>query len=243
MRQRTARAPTRNPDVPSPGIRSPEAQRPAGFDEESAIVVEPDVKVVARAFLPRGQPPREDVAFILYLLFPNRLSDNLVQRRAAGTAFLCLFEDAAESVATGFFDWAEMGVFYAPVRDADEADQAARHGDVDQFLQIYDYLIADALARNLDLDLAGVYLVGYAPALPPQALGGRDNVLQLNLSRKSPERIEKTLLALDTEFTLAAWEEAAAGNTEVLTIVRRLFGSFGRLLGGPAEAAEPSQCL
>ena len=56
---------------------------------------------------------------------------------------------------------AKMAVFFAPVEDEAAAEVARHQRDVEQFLEIYDYFRAKRLAKDLGLDIAGVYLVGY----------------------------------------------------------------------------------
>lgn len=199
-----------------------------------------DVEVVARAFWPRGRElSTQDFAFTGFLLFPNRLSSNFVQRNAAAAAFLCLFDDASVAETYGY-EPDKMAVFFAPVVDDQEAIEAVRRQrDVDRFLKIYDYFTAERLAKSFGLDISGVYLVGHTRNADGQA----GNLQVLDLSGKSPERIEAALLALDEEFSSAAWDAAAANDTSALTIVRRAFDSLGRLLGAkPAVAAAPATC-
>ena len=201
----------------------------------------PEVRTVASAFLPPNTEPAPNFAFIGYLLFPNRFCRHQEQRRAAAAAFLYLFEEASAVNARGIA-LAKMAVFFAPVTDEEAAIDAQRELDVERFLDIYDYRHAEWIAKRLGLDIEGVYLVGNVPWLSPD---GRVELLQLNLSEKSPEGIKAALLALKKEFTIAAWEEAAAGDTSVLTIMRHVFDSLGRLVAAvQAVAAEPTEpCL
>ena len=221
----------------TPQLYSIIPKRPHGIEP---MVTIPVVEVVARAFLPSGTEPDEKYAFIGYLLFPNALSTNFIQRRAAAAAFLCLFTDA-KRVEKSEIVPARMAVFFAPVTESADLTELRVSRDVETFLNVYDYFAAKRLAKDFQLDLTGVYLVGYVPPLEAPDVR-RAELLQLDLSDKRPDQIEAALLALDTEFTLAAWRHAANAGRGVLSVMREVFDSLGGLVLGSAAVAAPTEC-
>ena len=197
------------------------------------------IDAVARAFVPRGAAVDEGFAFIGYLLFPNPLSDNHMQRLAAAATFLCLFEEA-EAVEELGTEPERMAVFYSPVRKPFKENEILQRRDVKWFLRAYDYYTAELLARQFGLNLSGVHLVGYIPALGRAADGRPRELFTLDLTDMPPKRIETALLSLDQEFTVAVWDQARGGG--VLEIVRQVFGSLGQMLGVRGAEAVPSEC-
>ena len=247
--------------VPTRYIRSLAPIGPSLCCAEPSVPTQPRIRTVARALMPNGTLPQKDYGVIGYLLFPNRLSTNRIQRHAAATAFICLFASVQAVEAASYFDPPEMAVFFAPVEAGEEAERAARERDVERFLETYDYFTAGLIAKEAGLDLAGVYLVGFVPRpdhrpledgprwiYPIQEEGLASSsaplgLLRLDLSTKSPKQIEAALLALNNEFRLAGWETESADDFQPLTVVRRVFDSLGRLLQiGPSVAAEEPGC-